>query len=98
MSAYLISEVEILNEDAAEKYKQVASTSIAKYGGKYLVRAAMPFILEGESTKRRIVIVEFHSMEKLKEWYSSIEYAEALKIRDKALKRRLFFVEGIENI
>ena len=34
-------------------------------------------------------------MAKLKEWYASPEYAEALKLRRSALERRLLFVEGI---
>jgi uncharacterized protein (DUF1330 family) len=33
-------------------------------------------------------------MERLREWYASPEYAEALKLRRTALERRLIFVEG----
>jgi uncharacterized protein (DUF1330 family) len=35
-------------------------------------------------------------MRRLREWYASAEYAEALEIRRTALARRLIFVEGIE--
>jgi len=34
-------------------------------------------------------------MQKVLEWYHSPEYGEALKVREKALIRRLIFVEGI---
>jgi uncharacterized protein (DUF1330 family) len=34
-------------------------------------------------------------MERLREWYASPEYAEALKVRRTALDRRLIFVEGV---
>jgi uncharacterized protein (DUF1330 family) len=44
---------------------------------------------------KRIVVVEFPSMERLREWYASPEYAEALKVRRTALYRRLIFVEGL---
>ncbi|MEY9110767.1 uncharacterized protein (DUF1330 family) [Bradyrhizobium yuanmingense] len=43
---------------------------------------------------KAIIIVEFASMARLKEWYASPEYAEALKLRQTALERRLLFVEG----
>ena len=42
-----------------------------------------------------IVIVEFPSMERAREWYRSPEYAEALKLRGDALDRRLILVEGV---
>jgi uncharacterized protein (DUF1330 family) len=34
-------------------------------------------------------------MARLREWYASPEYAEALKVRRTALERRLIFVEGV---
>ena len=37
---------------------------------------------------------EFPSMARLREWYASPEYAEALAISQTALARRLLFVEG----
>jgi len=95
MAAFVISEVEILNEDSAHQYRQIAAASIEKYGGRYLARAAEPIVVEGASTHRRIVIVEFPSMQRLREWYESPEYAEALKFRITALDRRLMFIEGM---
>jgi len=95
MKAYIISEVEVINEDAANHYRQLAASSIAKYEGRYLVRGAEAFVAEGEPMNRLVVIVEFPSNEKIHEWYASQEYAEALKFRDIALARRLIFVEGV---
>jgi uncharacterized protein (DUF1330 family) len=42
MAAYVISEVEVLEEDSVEQYRVHAKASIEKYGGRYLVRAALP--------------------------------------------------------
>jgi uncharacterized protein (DUF1330 family) len=36
------------------------------------------------------------SMERAREWYRSAEYGEALRLRERALKRRLIFVEGLQ--
>jgi uncharacterized protein (DUF1330 family) len=95
MPAYVVSEVEVLDESFASDYRSLAAASIAKYGGRYLVRGANAQVVEGEVTDRRIVIVEFPSLEKLREWYRSSDYAKALQIRDRALNRRLIFVEGV---
>jgi uncharacterized protein (DUF1330 family) len=95
MSAYVISEVEVLDEDLANEYRALAAASIEQFGGRYIVRGAEPNVAEGTQTTRRIVIVEFPTMERLHEWYASAEYAKALTIRARALDRRLMFVEGV---
>jgi uncharacterized protein (DUF1330 family) len=45
--------------------------------------------------RRRLVIVEFPDMDTARRWYASSAYAEALALRDRALTRRLLFVEGV---
>jgi uncharacterized protein (DUF1330 family) len=96
--AFVISEVETLNEDAAAQYRDLAAASIAAYGGRYLVRAAEADVVEGEATHRRIVIVEFPSMLRARKWYSSPEYANALRFRSSALDRRLMFIEDVSQV
>lgn len=95
VKAYVISECEVLNEDLANEYGAHAAASIDKYGGQYLAVMAKPKVVEGKSTKQQIVIVEFPSLERAQKWYESPDYAEALKLREKALDRRLMFIEGV---
>ena len=97
MAAYAISEVEVLDEAQARRYRELAEASIARYGGRYLVRGAKPQVPEGQwIPEERVVVVEFPSMELLREWYASAEYAAALEVRRTALARRLLFVEGVD--
>jgi uncharacterized protein (DUF1330 family) len=95
MPAYVISEVEVRDQAAMEGYRTLAAQTIAQYGGRYLVRGGVAELAEGNLPPRTIIIVEFPSMVRLKEWYASAEYAEALKLRRTALERRLLFVEGV---
>ena len=74
---------------------KLAETSILEYGGRYLVRGAKAEVIEGDSTDRKIVIVEFSTLERAREWYASPAYAKALQFRDKALIRQLTFVDGV---
>jgi uncharacterized protein (DUF1330 family) len=97
MAAYVISEVEVRDTAAMESYRTIASRSIAQYGGRYLVRGGAATIAEGGPPPNTLIIVEFPSMERLREWYGSAEYAEALKLRRTALDRRLIFVEGVPS-
>ena len=38
MAAYVISEVEVLDPALFEEYRSLAPATIAKYGGRYVVR------------------------------------------------------------
>lgn len=96
MAAYAISEVEILDETEGQRYRELAAASIARHGGRYIVRGARPDVPEGQWPEgRRVVVVEFPSMARLREWYGSADYAEALRVRETALTRRLLFVDGV---
>ncbi|MGY0573340.1 DUF1330 domain-containing protein [Bradyrhizobium sp. RDM12] len=95
MSAYVISEVEVRDRAAMEAYRTLASQTIVQYGGRYLARGGPAEVVEGGPPPKTIIIVEFPSMARAREWYASREYAEALKLRQTALERRLLFVEGI---
>ncbi|MCK1652181.1 DUF1330 domain-containing protein [Bradyrhizobium sp. 149] len=95
MPAYVISEVEMRDTAAMEAYRTLAAATIAQYGGRYLVRGGTAEVVEGGPPSKTIIIVEFPSMARLKEWYASADYAEALKLRQTALERRLLFVEGV---
>ncbi|MQY23974.1 DUF1330 domain-containing protein [Nocardia macrotermitis] len=96
MTAYVISEVEVLDEEIAARYREIASKSIVAYGGKYLARGAEPQVPEGDPPPAaRIVIAEFPSMQHLNDWYASPEYAPARTLAAAALRRRLLFVPGV---
>jgi uncharacterized protein (DUF1330 family) len=95
VAAWVISEVEVLDDERAARYRELAQDSIARYGGRYLAAGAMPAALEGSwPSERRLVIVEFPTMQRAREWYASREYAVALAVRQDALARRLLLVEG----
>jgi uncharacterized protein (DUF1330 family) len=98
MSAYVISEVEMRGAADFEAYRAIAAKTIAQYGGRYLVRGGAANLIEGDPPPKIIIVVEFPTMERLQQWYASPEYAEALKLRQTALDRRLIFVEGVAPV
>src|SRR5947199_3065066 len=85
MSAYAISEVEMRDAAGFDAYRAIAAKTISKYGGRYLVRGGAASTVEGDPPPKTIIVVEFPTMERLREWYASPEYAEALKGRRTAL-------------
>jgi len=94
MAAYAIADVRIRDQALVGKYRELSQRSIAKYGGRYVVRGGTVHTMEGNWSPQIFVIVEFPTMERLREWYGSAEYAEALVIRGAAMDRQLIFMEG----
>jgi uncharacterized protein (DUF1330 family) len=95
MAAYVISDVEFLDRALVENYRTLAQAAIAKYGGRYLVRGGTIEPVEGDWAPSNVIIVEFPTMARAREWYRSAEYAGALEISRRALRRRLIFVDGV---
>jgi uncharacterized protein (DUF1330 family) len=102
VSAYLISQVEVLNPEAWENYRTRAAQVIARFGGRYLVRGACAEVIEAdwpveEPPPQTVIVAGFPSIKALKDWYASPEYAEAFAFRAAAVKRRMIFVAGVDE-
>ena len=93
-AGYLIGDIEVTDPDTYAKYAAGVPATIAAYGGKYLVRGVSGEVLEGSWTPKRLVVLEFESMERGKAWYNSPEYADLKKIRQSASKGNLIFADG----
>jgi uncharacterized protein (DUF1330 family) len=94
MPAYVIAESTILDVKAFEIYRQHAEASVVKHGGRFLARGGEIEVLEGECAPR-VVVLEFPSMDAARVWYRSPEYAKALDVSDRALRRNLYLVDGM---
>ena len=95
MAAYLIVETDITDPSKYEEYRKRAPASIAKYGGKYLVRGGSLAVLEGDWKPSRLVMVEFPTLKAAQEWYRSPEYTEAKQFRQGAARMKAVLVEGM---
>ena len=95
MSAYVVIEIIVNNPKGYEEYKRLAPTSIAAYGGKYIVRGGRAENLEGNWQPNRIVILEFESVKKARQWLDSEEYQEAKELRHNYATSNTIVVEGV---
>jgi uncharacterized protein (DUF1330 family) len=95
MSAYLIADITVTDPERYEDYKKLAPPAIAAYGGKYVARGGKSEKLEGSWDPNRIVILEFESTEKAKQFIDSPEYKEARELRHKTATSNMIVVEGL---
>jgi uncharacterized protein (DUF1330 family) len=94
MAAYFIVDVEVTDPAGFEEYRQLVPATIAQYGGRYLVRGGAAEQLEGDWQPRRVVVLEFPSLEQAKRWYDCEEYRGLKALRFKTAKTNLILVEG----
>jgi len=95
MCAYVIVEIDIVDPAGYEEYKQLASATVEKYGGKYVVRGGAAETLEGDWNPKRIVVLQFDSIQRAKEWLNCDEYREPRKMRHRTARTRMIVVEGV---
>ena len=91
---YLVADIEVTDPDMYTEYAAGVPDTVAAYGGRYLIRGAQGEVLEGSWTPKRLVVLEFESLERVKEWYNSPEYADLKKLRHSASKGNAIFAEG----
>ena len=95
MSAYIIVEVSVNDPVRYENYKKMVPPTLAAYGGRFVVRGGTAQTLEGDWQPARVVVLEFPSVERAKQWWASSEFAPALKLRQETASTRMIVVEGV---
>ena len=95
MPAYVIARINVTDAEKYEGYKALSPGAIAAYGGKFLARGGDVTVLEGEAEDRRVVILEFPTVEQAKTFYDSPEYLEARAARAGAAEGQYLLVEGL---
>ncbi|HWH41933.1 MAG TPA: DUF1330 domain-containing protein [Usitatibacter sp.] len=94
MAAYVFAEIEITNPDGYREYTAIVPATIAKYGGRFLVRGGAAEVLEGDWPQCRRVLLEFPSMQAAKQWFDSPDYEKPKAMRQAASNGRLLLMEG----
>jgi uncharacterized protein (DUF1330 family) len=93
MSAYVIVEVDVADAEGYEEYRPLAGESVARHGGRFIVRGGKNEVWEGEWSGR-IVVLEFETLEAARTWYHSDDYQAAAAIRHRTSTARMIAVEG----
>ncbi|HEX8178556.1 MAG TPA: DUF1330 domain-containing protein [Pyrinomonadaceae bacterium] len=95
MSAYVVVQIEVLDQARYETYKQLAPPAIAAYGGRYLVRGGEVETLEGSWSPKRLVVLEFPSVAQAKAWWNSGAYEQAKALRQASARTEMIVVAGL---
>lgn len=75
--------------------RKLVAPTLEPYGGRYIVRGGTVETLEGEWSPKRLVIIEFPSVERAKAWWNSDEYEEAKTLRQACARSEIIVVQGL---
>ena len=93
--AYVVVETRVTDPQRATRYRPLSAASVERHGGRFLARGGAIAVFEGTWHPDRLVVIEFPSVEKAREWYESEDYRAAREIRSGAGEWRIVVVEGV---
>jgi len=95
MSAYMLVDNRVLDQEDFNEYIEKIPQVVAAHGGRFLVRGGAIRVVEGDYTPERIVVIEFGSLEQANAFASSPEYLELSVIRNRSTKTSTIIVDGV---
>ena len=95
MPAYVLAHIDVKDPVRYEDYKKMSPISIQKYGGRFIARGGKVEVLEGTWQPKRMVLLEFPSVERAKEWWASQDYADAKQLRQATSTGDMIVIEGV---
>ena len=94
MPAYVIVDIDVTDPEGYEAYKKAVPANLERYGGEYLCRGGETEVLEGEWVPKRLVMLQFESMDQARRWYNSADYQALCEVRKRTAHSRMLLVEG----
>lgn len=92
--AYIVAIIDEHDAETFEEYRRVALPVVAQYGGRSLLQGTRNEVLEGDWSPKRVVVVEFPSLQQARAWYDSAEYQAARKLRVASASTQMLLFEG----
>lgn len=97
MPAYLIARVDVRDADRYREYTAHTPRCVAAFGGRFIIRNGERAVLEGVPDPRRLVVIEFPSMDLLRRFYQSPEYTRVKALREGAGDAEMIAIEGFPD-
>ncbi len=95
MPAYVIAHIDVQDPVRYEDYKKMSPISIQKFGGRFIARGGQAEVLEGTWQPKRLVLLEFPSVEVAKRWWASEDYRPAKELRQATSVGDMIVLEGM---
>ena len=95
MMVYQVIDLDVHDPGLYAGYVARVADIVQRYGGRYLVRGGQVISLGGDWHPKRLVIIEFESLERLQQCYASSEYQTIAHLREQSSQSKAIIVEGV---
>ena len=97
MKGYVVIDTEVIDPEANSQYIEKVLPVMVAHGGRFLVRTSDVDVVQGDWAPKRLVIVEFDSLEAARGYIDSAEYSALDDLRRRAAKSRTVVMEGSDS-
>lgn len=94
MKAYLVLDFAVRDLEGFRPHIADVPALIARHGGRYIVRGAVPTTIEGDWAPERLVVIEFPSRTGAEAFLGDPDFKELAKIRHRTTTSKLVLVDG----
>ena len=95
MKGYVIVDTEVVDQEAYQEFLQRIPGIVEGQGGRFIVRTSDAEPVEGGWAPKRLVIMEFDSLEAARSFVNSDAYTSHDDLRHRAARARIVLVEGV---
>lgn len=93
MTAYIIVDIEVHNPEKYPEYIAQITPTVFACGGRYLTRGPRIEVVSGDWQPKRLVIMEFPSLQIAQHWAHCEEYAPIHALRNQYASANMIIVE-----
>lgn len=93
--AYWIAHISVTDPAAYDLYRAAIAAPFARFGARFLVRAGVQTVVEGQM-RARTVVIEFPDMQAATACYNAADYRAAMALRTSASEADICIVEGYD--
>jgi uncharacterized protein (DUF1330 family) len=95
MAAYILARIHVTDPVQYREYTSRTPPVLAKFKGRLLARGGTVVSLEGPEETRRVVVIEFPTLEMAKGFFASPEYQAAKRHREGAAIAEFIAIAGV---
>ena len=96
MTAYMIVDLDVHDQEGFQEYREGVPALIAKHGGEYLVRGGDFEVIEGDWQPHRLALFRFPDRTAIRNFFDDPEYADLKALRQRTSESNVVAVDGID--
>ena len=97
MKGYLVANLDIKDQPTFQRYREQVVPLIARYGGRYIIRGGEVENLEGRLALKRLIVLEFPSIEAARSFYECPEYEAIKALRVQSTVSEVALISGYDD-